>query len=1137
MSQKSTLKLKVKKIPTQDDEVVKLDHRSHVYKLPDTYIGSTEKSVEEHYIIDSESGIFMKVSVEFIPGEYKIFDEIIVNALDQFIRTNENPLCEEKVKNIDVMVDSETGEITVRNDGEGIKIAKHSKEKVYNPELIFGHLLTSTNYNEKTLKHVGGKNGYGAKLTNIFSKKFTVETCDGKNIYKQTFYDNMTRKDEPKITKSKKKPYTMISYIPDYAKFKIDNISESMIKIMEKRTYDVCAFATNANVTFNKEKINIRNFNNYVDMFISDKELIKVYEKVNNRWEVAVCLNDDQVFEAISFVNGINTSKGGKHVDYVTNQITKKLSEFITKKKKLNIKPQFIKDNLRVFIKCTIDNPSFNSQTKEYMTTNKDKFGSECIITDKLITQISKIGIVERAIELYELKNSKGLKKNDGKKQNRLKGIPKLEDANWAGTKKSDQCVLILTEGDSAKSMAMAGMSIIGRDRYGVFPLKGKILNVKDCVNGRKIVDNAEINNIKKIMGLQSNKVYTDTSELRYGKLLILTDQDEDGSHIKGLIFNLFETLWPSLYNYKGFLNTMLTPVIKIKKNKKEKSFYSVKDFNKWKESSQNDGKWSTKYYKGLGTSTPKEAKEYFKDQKVVNYTTFDEADISSLLLAFSKNDNSANNRKAWLSEYDKEKTLDYGSKKVSMNEFINKDLIHFSVSDNIRSIPSIIDGLKPSQRKVLFCCFKRKLDTKEIRVAQLAGYVSEHGAYHHGEMSLHGTIINMAQDYIGSNNINLLEPIGQFGTRIMGGKDSAQPRYIHTKLSPISNMIFNKQDEPLYTYNNDDGLDVEPIYYVPVLPMVLINGSQGIGTGWSTDIPKFNPLDIIKNIKNKLNDIDYFDMKPYCYGFKGKIEQKSKNVFTSRGIYEVKNSKIIITELPIGIWTDNYKAYLETLIIDTKNKAKKQIIRYYNSYSTDTEVHFEIIMNEDLIWDMNKFNEKLGMTQLEKVFKLVSTINLNNIVAFNSESKIKKYSSINNILDEYCDIRMKFYEMRKAYLLDKLQREIDVLSIKIRFINEFIEGIIVINKRSKANIIEQLEKGKFPKENDNYDYLLKMPIYNLTKEKIDEFNLNLDGKNSEFKTLNAKDNKTLWLDDLKVVEQKLTKFKTNNKFKFKVKK
>ena len=580
----------------------------------------------------------------------------------------------------------------------------------------------------------------------------------------------------------------------------------------------------------------------------------------------------------------------------------------------------------------------------------------------------------------------------------------------------------------------------------------------------------------------------------------------------------------------------MLTPVIKTKLKSKEKSFYSVKDYNKWIKLDEENEKWSTKYYKGLGTSTPKEAKEYFKKPKMVNYTSNQSIDSDAIHLAFSKTEGSANKRKDWLSDYDDEKTLDYNSKSVSIEKFVHNDLKHFSSSDNVRSLPNMIDGLKPSQRKVLYCCKKRNLTSKEIRVAQLAGYVSEHGAYHHGEMSLHGTIVNMAQDFMGSNNINLLDPIGQFGTRMMGGKDSAQPRYIHTKLMPITSMIFNKLDEPIYKYNKDDGLDIEPEYYVPIIPMVLINGSQGIGTGWSTDIPKFNPLDIIDNIKSYLSGTEYKEMIPYSYGFKGTITKKSNNIYVSKGLYEVKENKIIINELPIGMWTDTYKTFLESLVIDTKNKSKKQIIRYYNSYSTDTDVKFEIIMNEDEIWDLNKYSEQIGMTHLEKTFKLVSQINLSNIVAFNSHKKIVKYKSINTILDEFCELRLDFYDKRKTYLLDKLTQEIDVLSIKIRFINEFIDNKIIINNKSKTNIIEQLEKGKYPKENDNYDYLLKMPIYNLTKDKIDEFNTNLENKQEEHKTLSSKDNKQLWINDLNILEPKLTQFKTNKKFKFKVK-
>jgi DNA topoisomerase II len=211
---------------------------------------------------------------------------------------------------------------------------------------------------------------------------------------------------------------------------------------------------------------------------------------------------------------------------------------------------------------------------------------------------------------------------------------------------------------------------------------------------------------------------------------------------------------------------------------------------------------------------------------------------------------------------------VDHSLKQLGYAEFVNKELVLFARADCGRSIPSLVDGLKPAQRKVLFSCFKRKLNS-EIKVAQLCGYVSEHSAYHHGESSLQQTIISMAQNYVGSNNINLLSPIGQFGTRIMCGRDSASPRYIFTKLETITRKIFLAQDDVLLNYLDDDGFPVEPCWYVPIIPMVLVNGCEGIGVGWSTQCPCFNPRDIVANIKRLLNNQSPEPMIPWYFGFK----------------------------------------------------------------------------------------------------------------------------------------------------------------------------------------------------------------------------------------------------------------------------
>lgn len=1102
----------------------KFTHEQHVLELPDTYIGDTEQNTIHTWYYNEDDSRMQEGDLTYIPGEYKLYDEIIVNSLDQYTRLKEGK-SDYKVTTIKITVDKASGEISVYNDGVGIPVKIHPEEKKYIPEMIFGDLLTSSNYNKQELKHVGGKNGYGAKLANIFSNKFCVETVDH-TLQKKcviTFYDNKTRKDKPKITTYKSKPYTKITYTPDYKRFKSDGITDDMIKIMKKRAYDLtCCTDNSVVVYFNDEKLESKNFEKYIDLFLGPKkDYFRVYEK-SERWEIGVAMTPNHNFEQVSFVNGISTSKGGKHVDYIVSQITKKLSALIAKKHKIDVKQNFIKDNIIVFIKCIIDNPSFDSQTKECMTTNRAKFGSTFEISDKFIDNLSKSGIVEKSMELSSLKEMKSLKKNDGRKQSRLKGIPKLEDANFAGSKQSSKCTLIITEGDSAKSTAMSGLDIVGRNYWGVFPLKGKMLNVRDIKNIKKIAENEEIKNIIKIFGLEIGKEYTSIDRLRYGKILCLTDQDEDGSHIKGLLFNLFETLWPSLFNYDGFKNSMLTPIIKVTCNKKAIPFYSIPDFKAWEQKTTK--KFSAKYYKGLGTSTAKEAKEYFKELKMVEYTSDNVTDKNSMELAFGKKEGSSNKRKQWLSTYNRQDTLDYTQSKIPVEDFINKDLKHFSNSDNIRSIPSIVDGFKPSQRKVLFGCIKKSIK-KEIKVAQLASAVSEISAYHHGEVSLQGTIVNMAQDFVGSNNLPLLEPIGQFGTRVGGGKDSAQPRYIYTALQKHTNALFNPLDYPLFNYLNDEGKDIEPEYYVPVLPNILINGAQGIGTGWSTDIPCYNPMDIIANIEKHIKGKEMSEMTPYYRGFNGKVIKINDTSYKTKGIYTLHANKIVITELPVGVWTDKYKEFLESITIDIKNKNSKQIIKHYNTYCTDIRVHFEIFMDINLIEKLDVMDVKSNMTKLEKALRLCSIINLSNMVLFDKDSNIKKYNTTNEIIEEFCGVRGVFYQKRKDYLVKDLQSKINLMEIKIRFINEFINETIKVIRVKRANVIKQLEDKDYPKMDDKYDYLLKISIDNLTEEKIEELEKNCGNLKSELDELLGKTHLDLWTEDIGSIKKELKSY------------
>jgi len=1129
----------------------------HIQSLPDTYIGSTEFTKIKTYIYDDTDKKMVEKEITYIPGLLKIFDEVVVNAIDHSMRLkSEKKENIKHVKNIKITIDKTTGKISIFNDGNGIDIHKHSEyNDIWIPELIFGELLTSTNYDKTQEKTWGGKNGFGAKLTNIFSKEFIIETIDHytKKSYTQTFTNNMKERSKPQIKTSQKQPYTQITFLPDYERFGLKNgITEDIYNLFKRRIIDACATSNkDVSVYFNNEKLMIKDFEKYAELFINKSEQPLSYEVCNDRWEIVATLSKTGIHEQISFVNGINTIRGGRHVDYVSQNIIKRLVDLVQQKKKKTVKSQHIKDNLIIFVKSIIVNPSFDSQSKETLTTQVSKFGSKCEVSDKFIDKLYKSGIVDKALSLTEFHDQKKLVKTDGKKTNKII-IPKLDDANFAGTKNSAECTLILTEGDSAKTMAISGLSVIGRDKYGVFPLRGKMMNVKDA-SIQKITDNAEITALKKILGLEQNKKYTDISNLRYGSIMIMTDQDHDGSHIKGLLFNIFQSLWNSLYQIDGFLTSMLTPIIKVTNKSDVISFYNMSDYEKWSETdSAKRGNWKIKYYKGLGTSSDQEAKEYFKNMKKITYK-YNENSDEKIDLAFNKK--RADDRKLWLQNYDKNNVLDYTKNIVEYDTFINKEFIHYSNRDLERSINHICDGLKESTRKILFACIKRKLYTNEIKVAQLAGNVSEVTAYHHGENSLQQAIVGLAQIYVGTNNINILFPSGQFGSRIQGGNDSSSPRYIYTLLSQMTKLIFREDDSCVLNYLQEDGLTIEPEFYIPIIPMILVNGGIGIGTGFSTNIPQFNPEDIINscinicnaisvskiNINNEsdinniytiIDNTDIEEYIPYYLGFTGKIQKNDKQQFESKGIYEwIDDSSVIITELPLGIWTEDYKEYLESIITSNQFNLKS-----FESHYTAKNVKFILHFSPGSRTLLN--NQKF-----ETNFKLVSTKNLsiNNMHLYSNKGAIKKYIDTKSIVKEWAKVRIEKYYHRKSIQVKKLEKDYNILSAKIRFIIDVIDGKIKIMNIKLNLLADRLVELNYPKiniidnidDNDNelikgYNYLIKMPISQLTMDRkiiLEQEVENLKSKMDKLKSTNIEN---IWLNEL---NELLIKWNEHKKF------
>jgi DNA topoisomerase-2 len=1082
----------------------KLTPIEHILKRPGMYIGNITSEPVDMFVLDDATNIkgnnFILKEVNYNAGFLKIFDEILTNASDHAIRCKDNKW--KPVTHIKVTVQKDR--VIVENSGPGIPIQIHKEHKIYIPELVFGNIHSGENFDDDEERMVGGTHGLGASLTNIFSSKFIIETADGKKKYRQSFTNNLLKKNKPSISASNRN-YTRITYFPDFEKFGLTEITTEIESIFIRRVIDVAAYSTSVKVYYNSKLIPIRTFKDYIKMF--GEEIVS--EDINDRWQIGVAKTQIDNFQQVSMVNGVGTIHGGTHVNFVTNAIIKTLTEKLNRSHKgLNIKPNFIKNHLFIFVNCKIPNPSFENQTKERLMT---RLTAEMVknfdISDNFYKKIIASELKNEIVNFIALKEFQEAKKETGQNSRKSKlKIKKLDDANKAGTSESSKCYLFLTEGDSAAATTKRGFSVTGGNYYGLYPLRGKPLNVKK-VSLHKMMDDDEITHIISALGLEIGKKYNSTRTLRYGKVVIMTDQDHDGAHIKGLIINLFETYWPELLKLE-FIFEFITPIVKVKKSGKSKYFYSLNDYNKWK-SSVGSG-WFIKYYKGLGTIEPTEAKNFFKDinKHLIIFNSEDfKQEREYIDLIFNKK--RTDDRKEWLLKYIPGVERDKFNSKQTYKSFFDNEYKEYSIADNIRSIPSIVDGLKPSQRKILYTLFKRNFKN-EVKVELLLGSILELSAYHHGPVSLYETIVGMAQDFTGANNINLLEPTGEFGTRLKGGKDASASRYIFTNLEKITKVIFNKLDDDVLENLIDDGYTIEPKHYMPILPMVLVNGSDGIGTGWSSFIPKFNPIDIIKYLENKIKkkkkNIEFL---PWYNRFKGSISfDKENNKCISKGKVKIfinnriKDTIYQVTELPVGVWNDKYCLMLDKLI-------KDEVIIDYDDDSTDSDIDIKIRVTKKL-------------PNLYDVLHLQNSLSLNNMILFNEQGKIQKYASQYEIIDEFFDIRLEYYRLRKENILKVLEEQKSYLSNKMKFIQSVLKKNIVVENKKRDAIEAQIVKLKIVKWNDSYDYLLNIPLIQFSKEKLIEMQETFNKKKEDIATIKSTSIEKMWSEDLSTLKKML---------------
>lgn len=1127
----------------------KVDPITHIHKRPDMYIGSLKprEQVREWVLSDDDTKLVEKERIRYSDGLVRIFVEALSNAIDNAWRSRKAGVKPTKIR---VTFDEETGETSVWNDGLHIPVEVHATEKIYNPELIFGHLLTGSNLDDTEERLSSGRNGLGIKLLNVFSKEFRVEVLDPNHhlLYTQEWKNNMRECAPPKIRKNAgKNGYTCIRWTPDFEKFGQQKYDKLTLQLYKKFVLDA-AMITQLPVFVNETKYQFKTFGDYVRLYHPGEEkpemLLVDQGGGEEEYRTSVCImqSASQEYREVGFVNGVYTRDGGVHCDAVSTELFKGLAPKFSKG---NITAKDLRPYFMIFVNAWLTNPEFSNQSKTKLLAPPLSFKLET----KHVHTMMKWSFVEKIHDLIKDKEYLSLKKTE-KKARGYKRIEGLDPANFAGTKNAKDCTLILCEGLSAKTYATNGINVgcggkKGRNYFGIYPLRGKCLNVRNATI-KSISENKEIADVIQALGLKYGTDYRDDTNfegLRYGSVLIITDADEDGHHISSLIINFFHKLFPSLLDRQPpFLRSMMTPIAKIFFGPdRVETYYNDFDYQNaltvLKEANEKK-KVRVKYYKGLGTSSDEEVRDTF-GQKVVALVKDGTTDEMMDRL-FHKN--SSHERKEWLTTYDSSK-YETPAAEYPLTQYFNQELIKFSIEDCRRSIPNLFDGLKVSQRKILYSVFKKNLvhSGKSMKVAQLAGYCAEHSNYHHGEQCLHDTIIKMTHNFTGSNNVPFLARDGQLGSKAYGGKDAANARYVFTKLAPLTRLLFPAADDHLLMYTLDDGDRVEPDFYVPIVPTILGNGClAGIGTGWSCSVPCFDFVRLCDKVREWLVSPETFemDLEPFYQGFRGTMDKLGPNKYQSSGILRPyvpggrskKTNLWEIVELPVQMWTNKYKEELEQMVEQKKLKSLQ-------NFSTPDTVHF-VIEPVD------------GFTPTLDNMKLRSTILMTNMVLFGEDHRLQKFASLKDIFEVYAAKRLNLYTLRKAYLEKELRTELLLLKNKKRFLEEVQAQTLKVFRVPEKEVIDTLSKTKFDKDprvsstrvdiesshlhlgheaqregeekhhdigGGEYNYLLRVPMRDFTQEKVVELDARIKKKTAELKELEKTTESQMWASELDV--------------------
>ena len=1042
--------------------------------------GSREQMSMSEFVIDRVGKTYVGkyATVKYAPAWWKIIDECIVNALDQAIRTN-------KVTMIKIGFDK-TGRVRVYNDGPGVEVVIHkiATEKlgkpIWLPSLIFGMLFQGSNRTRAPDCIIGGTNGLGAKLANCFSTDFTEETSDHLNMkyFRQDWHNHMSIADPPtvidltqphKLNNQHTHSHNTVVFNPDYiGLFGYKQFGETewidLVPVVRARAAYASAYigfaCKGVSVWFNDELLPFKSMSDIASVLFPGASMVKtvispvIDPKKKSRihykfpWEITAIVAPNTHGVNLSNINGV-VVRDGNHIKYARGLITKAVQEKILKmfnEKEAKLSGSYAGDNLFIMLNTQIPNPGWEGQRKDVLVAKIDRFAGYSLDTK----------FASKIIELMQASVTKNILSNiptaTGKKTTTVT-YEKYTPAMKCNTKQALKCTLIASEGDSASTQVCTGIANnMGFEFYGVISLGGVIMNarkqctVTETANGKyvksstKFDKNILVNALCEVTGLNPSYEYMigsatykkEMSELRYGHFCAYVDQDTDGKgNILGLILNIFDLFWPNLLD-AGYVQWAPTAIARSfpKRGGKVIEFYSMPAYNKWTQTA-NLSAWTIKYYKGIGTHSRDEIISMFA-RFADNLQTFYRDSRSRELFEIYYGDD-PNLRKIELAS--PTRTLDAETIETSERTKLISCYDHLSIETNLyqkdnleRKLDHVIDGQNQAGRMILDALLKAFKVNDPIKVASLAGYVSQHENYLHGEASLADSITGKGLVTPGGKQLPIIVPLSNFGSRKGGGSDASPPRYIYTKLNNrLTSLLFPNVDYDILPFK-DDVDSCEPKYFVPIIPMAVIESTMLPAHGWQLKTWGRDVFKLIANVKRLIrlgDDAEMLAMPPCTY--KGAPYEWHGEIKTIRGEpysfgkYTIEGRLLVIVELPLRVWTTTYVLMLKKWLT-----TEGSLLESVDDFSDDRRVCINVMLKQGALEIITLRADSYFADGIEEYFQLRDHMN-SQLNMMNMDGGVSEFKTYDEIVRVWFPIRREYYRKR-------VERSLIMLRLRVRF-------------------------------------------------------------------------------------------------------